>query len=82
MAPACNLENISADVALRVTVRSGILSFRRGHKGPSRHSGQPVAVRPTSGRHSEERSDEESLFAFDLSTTDKSRVALRKLGAA
>jgi hypothetical protein len=31
MAPACNLENISADVALQVTVRSGILSFRRGH---------------------------------------------------
>ncbi len=31
MAPACNLENISADVTLQVTVRSGILSFRRGH---------------------------------------------------
>src|ERR1700693_3763800 len=27
----CSLENISPDVALQVTVRSGILNFRRGH---------------------------------------------------
>ena len=32
-ARTCNRENISADVALRATVRSGILSFRRCNKG-------------------------------------------------
>src|SRR5882724_5054642 len=38
-ARACNLGNISADVTLQLTIRSGILNFRRGH-GSKSHRGQ------------------------------------------